>query len=118
MTKLSDQKKRAILNDLKGISADERAALLGELQNICAEEEASRAIPFPKCIKLYLHGSEENLYDEARALGIPDDERWNPVYEVELIVEVTEEFKSKIVACDGYMIDYNKPFKGETVKVE
>ena len=44
-----------------------------------------------------------------------DHEVFHPVYEVTLVVEVDEDFGSKIIACDGFMLDFTEPFEGETV---
>jgi len=117
MAKMNDQARESIINKLKRLPANERAQLLGELKNVCAQEEELRAKPFPKRIVLHIHEDEENLFEEARVLGIPANESWNPVYETALVVEVQEDYSTKIIACNGFMIDYNKPFNDVTVKV-
>ena len=57
--------------------------------------------------KMYLHGDEENFYDDAKEIGLnPDNAAFrefsNALYEVEFEVEVdTETGETKILKVDG-----------------
>ena len=115
MSKGGKRVRKQIVGQLLDMSEAERQVLFSELKAEEERQQAQAKVPWPKRIKIHIHENEENLYEEAKALGLPDDERWNPVYEVTVVVEVTENFTSKIIACDGYMLDFNKPFEGETV---
>lgn len=119
---LSEKDKQMIRDRFEKLEPAERKEFLDEMERQIAEEKAKRAKPFPKLIKVYSHTDEERLGLDSlnKALGLSEDERWNPLYEVEFIVEVPENpDEAKIIAVDGYMIDYTKKFDryDEVVKV-
>jgi hypothetical protein len=119
---LSEHDKQMIRDRFETLEPAERKEFLDEMEEQIAANRRQREQPFPKLVKLYAHQSEEGMqiWDLNKALGLPEDERWNPLYEVEFIVEVPENpSQAKIIAVDGYMLDYSKKFDqhDEIVKV-
>lgn len=110
---LSEHDKQQIRKKFEKLSPEERKEFNDEFEREIEAKRRAAGQPFPKLIKLYVHASEEaiEVWDLNKALGFPEGERWNPVYEVECIVEVPKNpSEAKIIAVDGFMIDYDKPF--------
>jgi len=110
----------AMLGRLKHMSADERAIFMEEAARVtkAIEEKAER--PWPRIVKLYLNQSKEEGYQDGLTVGLDMEEMgsWCPLYEVELTVEVQESGDIKILAFDGFMIDYDRPFTGDLYEPE
>lgn len=114
-----------LFDEYAGLPITERVAFLKRLKDHGLEADRQKAIakPFPKLVKLYAHEDDEaiDIWSLNKALGVQLDERWNPLYEVEFIVEVPKNpEQAKIIAVDGYMLDYDRPFTraDEIVEVE
>ncbi len=117
---LNDQVRDEIIDGLLRLDPAEREAFFAELAQGAARKERRQKSPWPRTVKMYLHQCKESGWSEGEEVGL-DMEKigpWCPLYEVEFHVEVQVGGDTKIVACDGFMIDYTKPFEGEIFKPE
>lgn len=120
---LSERDKDEIRRRFEKLSKKERKEFLDEMERQIEAKRQIRNKPFPKLIRVVMHKDEEDFrpWDYNEALGLHPDDRWNPCYQVECIVEVPKNAsEAQIIAVNGYMIDFSKPFerRDEIVKPE
>lgn len=114
MTKKPSKSEQLMLGQFEQLSAGERARFLdkaGELNAAILDKARS---PWPRVVKLYAHQSKESGWHHGEEIGL-DLEKiggWCPLYEICITGEVQEDGEVKFLALDGFMIDYDRPYKG------
>jgi hypothetical protein len=102
------------------MSPEERAVFMEEATK--ADEAIKQKVnqPWPRITKMYLNQSKEYGWELGEEIGLDMEDigSWCPGYEVEMLIEVQENGDSKIIACDGFMLDFDRPFTGKVYDPE
>lgn len=108
-----------IIDRLMDLSPAEQAEFFEELEAEKQKRAEKEQQPWPRVVKMYSHQSKETAWSNGEEIGL-DMERigqWCPLYEVEFHVEVQEDGDTKILAVDGFMIDYDRPYEGPLFRI-
>lgn len=119
MSNSNKQVRKDIINKLMRMNPADRARFFTELDAERERHERKEKSPWPRVVKMYAHQSEEVAWNNGEEIGL-DMERigqWCPLYEVEFHVEVQKNGDTKILACDGFMVDYDHPYDGSVFKI-
>lgn len=110
----------SMLGQFKNMSPEERAVFLEEVVKTDEVIRAQQKHPWPRVVKLYAHQTKQSGWHAGQRIGLDMEEigRWCPLSQVEITAEVQEDGEVNFLACDGYMIDYDRPYEGPLYEPE